>query len=94
MTKKKVCQVPTESLSQANTEYTDYFLDQVGRDYTELHFFDESSVIVTTGNRVYGNSYIGEPAIEFQRYASKGLPKSRNPESGIRNKKKNENSLT
>ena len=71
MTKKKVCQVPTESLSQANTEYTDYFLDQVGqRDYTQLHFFDESSVIVTTGNRVYGNSYIGEPAIEFQRYAS------------------------
>ena len=71
MTKKKVSQIPKESLSQANTEYTDYFLDQIGqRDYTKLHFFDECSVIVTSGNRVYGNSYIGEPAIEIQRYAS------------------------
>ena len=25
---------------------------------------------MTAGNRVYGNSYLGEPAIEFQRYAS------------------------
>ena len=67
MTKKKVSQVPTELLSQAITEYTDRFLDQVGqRQYTKLHFFDESSVIITTGNRVYGNSYIGQPAIEFQ----------------------------
>ena len=57
MTKKKVSQVPKESLSQANTEYTDYFLDQIGqRDYTQLHFFDECSVIVTSGNRIYGNS--------------------------------------
>ena len=39
MTKKKVSQVPKESLSQTNTEYTDYFLDQIGqRDYTKLHF--------------------------------------------------------
>ena len=35
-----------------------------------IYFFDECSVIVTSGNRVYGNSYIGEPAIEIQRYAS------------------------
>ena len=57
MTKKKVSQVPKESLSQANTENTDYFLDQIGqRDYTQLHFFDECTVIVTSGNRVYGNS--------------------------------------
>ena len=38
MTKKKVSQVPQESLSQANTDYTDYFLDQSGHDYTKLHF--------------------------------------------------------
>jgi len=72
MTKKKVSQVPKES-SQANTEYTDCFLDQIGqRDYTKLHFFDECSVIVTSGNRVgvYGNSHVGEPAIEIQHYAS------------------------
>ena len=39
-------------------------------DCTTLHFFDESGVKITSGNRVYGNSYIGEPAIEVQRYAS------------------------
>lgn len=71
MAKKKVSQLPTESLSQTHTEYTDNFLDQVGqRDYTKLHFFDESIVIGTTGNRVYDNFYIREPAIEFQCYAS------------------------
>ena len=71
MTKKKVSQVPKESLSQENTEYTDFYLDQIAHhDYTKLHFFDECSVIVTSGNRVYGNSYIGKPAIEIQRYAS------------------------
>ena len=71
MTKKKVSQVPKESLSEENTEYTDFYLDQIAHhDYTKLHFFDECSVIVTSGNRVYGNSYIGKPAIEIQRYAS------------------------
>ena len=39
MTKKRISQVATESLAQANTDYTDYFLDQVGqRDFTKLHF--------------------------------------------------------
>jgi len=71
VTKKKVSQAPTELLSQAITEYTDHFLEQVSRrQYTKLHFCGESSAIVITGNRVYGNSYIGEGGIEFQRYAS------------------------
>ena len=39
-------------------------------DCTTLHFIDESGVKITSGNRVYGNSYIGEPAIEVQRFAS------------------------
>ena len=48
------------------------FLGEVCRIYPcTLHFFDEASVISTTGNRRYGHSYISEPAIEFQRYASK-----------------------
>ena len=52
-------------------EYTDYFLaDIMQLDCTKLHFFDESSVIVPSGNRSYGNSYLGERAIEFERYAS------------------------
>ena len=36
----------------------------------KLHFFDESSVIKTTGNHKYGNARVGERAIEVQRYAS------------------------
>lgn len=71
MTKKKISQVPTESMTQAIVDYTDYYLSEVAQlDFTRLHFFDESSVIVTTGNRKYGTSYKGEPAVEMQRYAS------------------------
>ena len=36
-------------------------------DYT---FFDESSVVKTTGNRRYGSARLGERAVEIQRYAS------------------------
>ena len=39
-------------------------------DANPLHFFDESSVIVTSGNRTRGHSAIGQPAVEVQRYAS------------------------
>lgn len=71
MTKKKLTQVPTESLSDVNINYKDYFLDRITQlDRTTLHFFDECGVNVISGNRVYGNSYLGERAIEFQRYAS------------------------
>ena len=53
-----------------NINYKDNFVDQISQlDCTTLHFCDESGVKITSGNRVYGNSYIGEPAIEFQRYA-------------------------
>ena len=37
---------------------------------SKLHFFDESSVIKTTGNRKYGNARVGERAIEVQHYTS------------------------
>ena len=37
---------------------------------SKLPFFDESSVIKTTGNRKYGNARVGARAIELQRYAS------------------------
>lgn len=60
MTKKKLGQLPTESLSDVNINYKNYFLDQIAQlDCTTLHFFDESGVKITSGNRVYGNSYIG-----------------------------------
>ena len=72
MTRKKISQVLKESLSQVNTDYTNYFLNQIGQsDQAKLHFCDECSAIVTSGYRMNGNTYIGEPAIEIQRYASK-----------------------
>ena len=68
--RKKFLQYP-QNLCHKQIPNTDYFLDQVAqRYYWKVHFFDESSVIVTAGNRGYGNSYLGEPAIKFQRYAS------------------------
>ena len=71
MTKKKLSQLPTESLSDVNINYKDFFLDQIAQlDCTTLHFFDEFGVKITLGNHVQGNSYIGEPAIEVQCYAS------------------------
>ena len=54
MTKTKLRQLPTESLSDVNINYKDYFLDQIAQlDSTRLHFFDESSVNITSGNHVY-----------------------------------------
>ena len=41
-----------------------------GVECNRLHFFDESSVVVTSGNRRRGHSAVGTPAIEVQRYAS------------------------
>ena len=35
-----------------------------------MHFFDESSVVKTTSNRLYGHSYRGTKAVEVQKYAS------------------------
>ena len=35
-----------------------------------LHFFDESSLIKTTGNRSYGSAPLGQAVFEIRRYAS------------------------
>ena len=71
MSQKRISQVPSETLKGANIEIQNEFLGEVCRiDPCTLHFFDEASVIHTTANRRYGHAYIGEPAIEFQRYAS------------------------
>ena len=54
MTKKKLSQLPAESLSDVNINYKDYFLDQIAQlDCTTRHFLDESGVKITSGNRVY-----------------------------------------
>ena len=51
MTKKKLSQLPTESLSDVNINFKDYFLDQIAQlDCTTLHFFYETGVKITSRN--------------------------------------------
>ena len=53
MTKKKLTEVPTESLSDVNINYKDNFLDQIAQlDCTALHFFDETGVKITSALRL------------------------------------------
>ena len=71
MTKKKITQVPLESTEGPNIDSQNAFLAEISRlDPSSLHFFDETSVIRTEGNRKYGNSFIGERALKYQKYAS------------------------
>ena len=64
-TKKKLTVVAKESLTPANTERLTEFLDP-----NTLDFFDECSVVRTTGNSVYEHSSRGKKAIEIPKYAS------------------------
>ena len=71
MTKKKIHAVPSESKTAEIEARTNFFLDQVSDlVVSTIHFFDEASVTKTTMNRRYGNSIIGTPAFEIQRFAS------------------------
>jgi len=63
--------IPLESTTPETTAAIDDFLTEIADiNPTTLQFFDESSVIKTTGNRKYGSAPLGEPAFEIQRYAS------------------------
>lgn len=71
MTHKKISAIPLESNTPQIVLRIDNFLAEIANiDPRRLHFFDESSVIKTTGNRKYGSSRLGEAAFEMQRYAS------------------------
>ena len=71
MSHKKITAIPLESNTAQVIQKTDDYLTEIAHiDTAKLHFFDESSVIKTTGNRKYGSSRIGEAAFEMQRYAS------------------------
>ena len=71
MTKTKIQQIPLETITGPNVDKLNQYLEEISRiDPVTLHFFDETSVIRTEGNRRQGNSYIGTPALEYQRYAS------------------------
>lgn len=71
MSYKRVQVTPLESTTVENIALVDAYLEQVSDlNPATLHFFDECSVRKITGNRTFGNSYIGTPAFECQKYAS------------------------
>jgi len=71
MTHKKLTSIPSDYLTPENLAKVDDYLNITSRlDKANLHFFDESSVVVTSGNHIFGSGYRGRPAIEVQRYAS------------------------
>ena len=69
MSQKRISQVPSESLTGANIDIQNEFLGQKACRIDPCTL-DEASAIRSTGSRSYGHAYVGEPAIEFQRYAS------------------------
>ena len=72
---KKLSVIPRESQTpQAEEELTHYLTSVANMDTKTMHFFDECSVVKTTGNRHYGHAHsVGKPAIEVQRYASNAI---------------------
>ena len=68
---KKIMNIPKESLTDdVQSKLEDYLTVCSTCDARKLHFFDECSVIKTTGNRSYGHAALGRRACEIQRYAS------------------------
>ena len=68
---KKLKVVARESHTPEVQELLDRYLAAVcSVNIRTLHFFDECSVVKTTGNRRYGHSAVGKQAVEVQRYAS------------------------
>ena len=71
MTRKKISSIPRESTTPDITRKVDDYLAEISAfDAGKIHFFDESSVIKTTGNRKYGSAVRGQEAFEVQRFAS------------------------
>ena len=68
---KQISQIPRErERSDVMEKVENYIADISGKDCNRLHFFDESSVVVTSGKKRRGHSAIGIPAMEVPRYAS------------------------
>ena len=70
-TYKRLTVKPQEALTAENQAKFDAYVNTImTKNPNSLHFFDECSVIKTSGNRRYGHALVGEDAIEIQRYAS------------------------
>ena len=68
---KKVSAVLQGSLTpDAEARLIQYLPVCMEIDPRTMHFFDECSVVKTSGNRHYRNSLVGQPALEVQRYPS------------------------
>ena len=68
---KKLSVIPRETERDDVVEKLQTYIAEVSTiDVNRLHFFDEASVVVTSGNRSRGHSPVGKPAFEVQRYAS------------------------
>ncbi len=60
-----------ESLTPLAQEKQDQYFEDISQFPAQnIHFMDEASVIRMTGNRSYGHSFIGEPAVEVCHYSS------------------------
>ena len=71
MTRKKISVIPRESTTTEVTDRTDDYLNEISTFHpTQMHFFDETGVTKTSGNRTYGIAPVGLPALEVQRFAS------------------------
>ena len=68
---KKLTIIPKESLTDDAQEKLENYLE-ICTTYSpqNMHFFDESSVVKTSGTRQYGHAPVGQIAVEIQRYAS------------------------
>ena len=65
MSYKKLSVTSRESQSDVNLENCSEYLELTSRiDPCKLQLFDESSMVKTTVNRQYGNSFVGQRAIE------------------------------
>ena len=68
---KKMTIVPKERLTDNAQERLDEYLTVCSAcDPRNMHFFDESSVIKTMGNRNYAHAPVGLRAVKIQRYES------------------------
>jgi hypothetical protein len=59
--------IPAETLRPDHEQKVEEYLGTLlNYSFTQMHFFDEASIITTSGNCRYGHSYLGERAVEVQ----------------------------
>ena len=69
-TRKRLTVIPEDSLTVRALAKLDQYLEDISEHSARnIHFIDESSVNRTSGNRTYGHSLSGEPAVEICRYS-------------------------